>query len=58
MECMERTIVIDKITRASTPHDISNAMCDARTWLTDHPEDEAVRIGIQHLARAERELRS
>ena len=55
---MERTIVIDRITRASTPHDISNAMCDARTWLTDHPEDEAVRIGIQHLARAERELRS
>jgi hypothetical protein len=55
---MERTTVIEKITAASTPNDISNAMCDARSWLTNHPEDEAVRRGIQRLARAERELRS
>jgi hypothetical protein len=55
---MQRTVVIEKIASASTPHDISNAMCEARTWLTNHPEDEAVRVGIQRLARAERELRS
>jgi hypothetical protein len=55
---MERTAVIETITSAATPHDISNAMCEARTWLSNHPEDEAVRVGIQQLARAERELRS
>lgn len=55
---MERTNVIEKITSASTPNAISDAMSDARSWLTNHPEDEAVRMGIQRLARAERELRS
>lgn len=55
---MERTTVIEKITEAFTPNDISDAMCDARSWLMSHPEDEAVRAGIQRLARAERELRS
>jgi len=55
---MERTAVIENISTAATPNDISNAMCEARTWLTDHPEDEAIRVGIQKLVRAERELRS
>jgi hypothetical protein len=55
---MNRTNVIDKIETASSPNDISTAMCDARSWLTEHPEDETIRLGIQQLARAERELRS
>jgi hypothetical protein len=30
-------------------------MSEARSWLADHPDDEAVREAVQHLARMERE---
>ncbi|MGH2630079.1 MAG: hypothetical protein ACRDHI_05930 [Actinomycetota bacterium] len=30
-------------------------MSEARSWLAEHPDDEAVREAVQHLARMERE---
>jgi hypothetical protein len=30
-------------------------MSEARSWLADHPDDEPIRVAVQHLARMERE---
>jgi hypothetical protein len=52
---MDRSQLIIKLTVAATPNDIATAISDARYWLAENPEDEAVRNGIQQLARLERE---
>jgi hypothetical protein len=52
---MTRSEILSLITSACSPNDISSAMSAARGWLADNPEDDTVRQGMQHLARAERE---
>jgi len=52
---MDRTHLLQALAAAATPHETSNAMSEARSWLADHPDDEPVREAVQHLARMERE---
>ena len=52
---MDRDDLLHALTSATTPHQTSSAMSDARSWLAEHPDDEAVREAVQHLARMERE---
>ena len=52
---MDRNDLLRALTSAATPHQTSSAMSDARSWLADHPDDDAVREAVQHLARMERE---
>jgi hypothetical protein len=52
---MDRTELLSQITTASSLNQISSAMSAARAWLTEHPEDDQVRDGVQGLARLERE---
>lgn len=52
---MERSQLIIELTVASSPNDIATAIADARHWLAENPQDDAVRNGIQQLARLERE---
>jgi hypothetical protein len=52
---MTRDDLLHALTSATTPHQTSSAMSDARSWLAEHPDDEAVREAVQHLARMERE---
>ena len=52
---MERDDLLHTIASAASPHQTSSAMSEARSWLADHPDDDAVREAVQHLARMERE---
>jgi hypothetical protein len=52
---MDRNDLLSALTSATTPHQTSNAMSEARSWLAEHPDDDAVRQAVQHLARMERE---
>ena len=52
---MDRNDLLRALTSAATPHQTSSAMSEARSWLADNPDDEAVREAVQHLARMERE---
>lgn len=52
---MERDDLLHAIATASTPHQTSTAMSEARAWLSEHPDDDAVREAVQYLARMERE---
>ena len=52
---MDRNDLLHALSSAGTPHQTSSAMSEARSWLAEHPDDEAVREAVQHLARMERE---
>ena len=52
---MDRNDLLHALTAAATPHQTSSAMSEARSWLAEHPDDDAVREAVQHLARMERE---
>jgi hypothetical protein len=52
---MDRDDLLHALSSASTPHQTSSAMSEARSWLADHPDDDLVREAVQHLARMERE---
>jgi hypothetical protein len=52
---MERHELLDLMTSARTPNDISTAIAVGREWLVDHPADGDVRTAMQDLARQERE---
>jgi hypothetical protein len=52
---MDRDDLLRALSSAATPHQTSSAMSEARSWLADHPDDDRVREGVQHLARMERE---
>lgn len=51
----ERTELLSTISAASSLNQISSAMSAARAWLSEHPDDDQVRDGVQGLARLERE---
>lgn len=52
---MERDDLLHAIASATSPHETSTAMSEARAWLSEHPHDDDVREAVQHLARMERE---
>ncbi len=52
---MDRAELLSQIMTASSLNQISSAMSAARAWLTEHPDDDQVRDGVQGLARLERE---
>ena len=51
---MERSELLEEIQDASTPNEISTAIYDAREWLGDHPDDNAVASAVSDLIEVER----
>jgi len=52
---MERTELLQEMLVASTPHETSTAISDARAWLLDHPKDQTVISAMEDLIEVERE---
>ena len=55
---MESKALLTEMADAETLDEISTSIYEARVWLLDHPEDEAVRAAMASLVSAEREALS
>lgn len=59
MPDIEREEVLAEIREASSPHEASTAISDARAWLAEHPDDHRVESAMAELMEFQREsLRS
>jgi hypothetical protein len=52
---MERTELLQEMLVATSPHETSTAISDARDWLLDHPTDQVVISAMEDLIEVERE---
>ena len=52
---MDRTELLARLRDATTPNETSTAIYDARRWLVDHPDDQAVRHAMADLMELERQ---
>ncbi|MDH5314227.1 MAG: hypothetical protein OEW66_10405 [Actinomycetota bacterium] len=52
----EHERLLDQIVHARTPNAIATAVYEARLWLADHPDDQAVASAMERLVVTERQL--
>ena len=52
---MERNDLIQEMFEASSPHETTTALSDAREWLRDHPEDQTVISAMEDLIEVEKQ---
>lgn len=52
---MDRSELLAHVSQASSLNQISSLMAAARSWLTDHPDDDEIRAAIWQLSRMERD---
>jgi hypothetical protein len=51
---MERTELLAKVSTASSPNDIANAIAGIRSWLAEHPDDDEMHLAFQQLTQLDR----
>jgi hypothetical protein len=51
---MEREQLLGEIREASSPHETSTAISDAREWLAEHPDDHGVQSAMADLIEFQR----